>query len=243
MNGKLNSDINLSGALNSDFTPNLTSLTGKAFAELLTTKINPKKTKSLSLLTDKLSFLNLNDLDLSDVKTHLSFDKGNVVVKPFKLKYKDIDINVGGSHSFDQNMNYNLTLDVPAKYLGNDVQGLLSKLSTDDQNVTVPITANITGNMSNPSVKTDLSSSVTKLSQTLIKQQKDKLVSNTLSKFLPSKKKDTTKAASDKNKKIRDVLGGLFSKKKKKVIKFTGNLFTICPVYNLRRLCKLFNIL
>lgn len=218
MNGKLNSDINLSGALNTDFTPNLTSLTGKAFAELLTTKINPKKTKSLSLLTDKLSFINLNDLDLSDIKTHLSFDKGKVVVKPFKLKYKDIGINVGGSHGFDQNMNYNLTLDVPAKYLGKDVQGLLSKLSTDEQNVTVPVTANITGNMSNPSVKTDLSSSVTKLSQTLIKQQKDKLVSNTLSKFLPGKKKDTSKTTNKKEdnvKKVTNALKGLFGKKKK----------------------------
>lgn len=214
MSGKLNSDINLSGNLNNDFTPNLTSLTGKALAELLTTKINPKKTKALSLLSEKLSFIDLDKLDLSDIKANLSFDNGQVSVKPFKLKYKDIGINIGGNHSFNQNMNYNLTLDVPAKYLGSKVEELLSKLSEKDQNVTVPITANITGSMSNPSVKTDLSSSVTKLSQKLIEQQKDKLVKNTLGKLLGDKKKDSTKTE-DTKKKVKDVLGGLFGKKKK----------------------------
>ncbi len=214
MSGKLNSDINLSGNLNNDFTPNLTSLSGKALAELLTTKINPKKTKALSLLSEKLSFIDLDKLDLSDIKANLSFDNGKVSVKPFKLKYKDIGINIGGTHSFDQNMNYNLTLDVPAKYLGSKVEGLLSKLSEKDQNVTVPVTANITGNMSNPSVKTDLSSSVTKLSQKLVQQQKDKLVKNTLGKLLGDKKKDSTKTE-DTKKKVKDVLGGLFGKKKK----------------------------
>ncbi|WP_420551854.1 AsmA-like C-terminal region-containing protein [Tenacibaculum aiptasiae] len=216
MNGKLNSDINLSGDLNTDFTPNLTSISGKALAELLTTKINPEKTKALSLLNDKLSFIDLTKLDLTDIKTHLSFKKGQVEVSPFKLKYKDIGINVGGTHSFDQTMNYNVTFDVPAKYLGSDVQGLLSKLSTKDQNITVPVTANLTGSMTSPTIKTDLSSSVTKLTQKLVQQQKDNLVKNTLGNLLGNKKKDSTSKTDKTVKKVTDVLGGLFGKKKKK---------------------------
>ncbi|SOU85651.1 AsmA-like C-terminal region-containing protein [Tenacibaculum dicentrarchi] len=237
LNGKLNSDINLSGNLNGDFTPDLASVSGKALAELLSTKIEPKNSKALSLLNNKLSFLDLSKLDLSDIKTQLSFDKGQVSVKPFKLKYKDININVGGSHSFDQKMNYNVTLDVPAKYLGSEVQGLLSKVSAKDQNTTVPVTANITGNMKSPAVKTDLSSSVTKLSQKLIQQQKDNLINNALGKIsgnktgnavntinnlLGNKKTDSTKTTTTKKekttetvKKVTDVLGGLFGKKKK----------------------------
>lgn len=217
MEGKLNSDIDLSGSLNKDFTPNLSSVSGDALAELLTTKINPEKTKALSLLNNQLSFIDLNKLDLSDVKTHLSFKDGKVNVKPFKLKYKDIGINVGGSHGFDQTMNYNLTFDVPAKYLGSDVQGLLAKLSDKDKNVTVPVTANITGNMTSPSVKTDLSSSVTKLTQTLIQKQKNKLVNNALGSLLGGgTKKDSTKNKKDVVKDVKGILGGLFGKKKKK---------------------------
>lgn len=225
MNGKLNSDIDLSGNLNDDFTPNLTSVSGNALAELLTTSINPEKTKALSLLNDKLSFIDLKKLDLSDIKTYLSFKEGKVIVKPFDLKYKDIGITVGGSHGFDKTMNYNVTLNVPAKYLGNEAQGLLSKLSAkDQQNITVPITASIAGNMTNPSVKTDLSSSVTKLSQKLVQQQKDKLVNNTIGGLLGNKKKDSTSTTSKKEetvKKVTDVLGGLFGKKKKKQQKDT----------------------
>ncbi|MEE4001239.1 AsmA-like C-terminal region-containing protein [Tenacibaculum sp. FZY0031] len=225
MNGKLNSDIDLAGSLNDDFTPNLASVSGKALAELLTTSINPQKTKALSLLNDKLSFIDLSKLDLSDIKTHLSFKEGKVVVKPFDLKYKDIGITVGGSHGFDKTMSYNVTLNVPAKYLGNEAQGLLSKLSAkDQQNITVPVTANITGNMTNPSVKTDLSSSVTKLSQQLVQQQKDKLVNNAIGGLFGNKKKDSTSTTNKKEetvKKVTDVLGGLFGKKKKKQQKDT----------------------
>ncbi|TDQ28872.1 AsmA-like C-terminal region-containing protein [Tenacibaculum caenipelagi] len=219
MSGKLNSDVDLAGSLNNDFTPNLASVSGNALAELLTTSINPQKTKALSLLNDKLSFIDLTKLDLSDIKTHLSFSNGNVVVKPFDLKYNDIGITVGGSHSFDKTMSYNVTLNVPAKYLGNEAQGLLSKLSAkEQQNITVPITANITGNMTNPSVTTDLSSSVTKLTQKLIQQQKDNLVNNALGGLLGDKKKDSTSTTNKKGetvKKVTDVLGGLFGKKKK----------------------------
>ncbi|MGB1042052.1 MAG: AsmA-like C-terminal region-containing protein [Tenacibaculum sp.] len=220
MNGKLNSDINLSGNLNNDFTPNLKSVSGKALAELLTTKINTKNSKALNLLNDKLSFIDLTKLDLSDIKTHLSFKDGQVQVKPFTLAYKDIGISIGGSHGFDQSMNYNATFNVPAKYLGNEVQGLLTKLSTKDQNITVPVTANISGNLTKPAIKTDLSSSVSKLSQKLIQQQKDNLINNTLGNLLGTKKKDSTttkETNKDKTvKKVTDVLGGLFGKKKKK---------------------------
>jgi len=225
MNGKLNSDIDLAGSLNDDFTPNLASVSGKALAELLTTSINPQKTKALSLLNDKLSFMDLSKLDLSDIKTHLSFKEGKVAVKPFDLKYNDIGITVGGSHGFDKTMNYNVTLNVPAKYLGNEAQGLLSKLSAkDQQNITVPVTANITGNMMSPSVKTDMSSSVSKLSQQLVQQQKDKLVNNAIGGLLGNKKKDSTSTTNKKEetvKKVTDVLGGLFGKKKKKQQKDT----------------------
>lgn len=221
MNGKLNSDISLSGSLNDDFTPNLKTISGKALAHLLDTKIDPKKTKALSLLDGKLSFIDMTKLNLSDIKTKLSFENGKVSVAPFKLKYKDIGINIGGSHGFDQSVNYNLILDVPTKYLGSEVSGLLSKLNKKYQNMSVPVTAKITGNMSSPSVQTDLTSSASKLTQQLIKQQKENLVNNTIGNLLGGSKKDSTKKSSKDIKKeavnkVKDAFGGLFGKKKKK---------------------------
>ena len=220
MDGNLNSTIDLSGNLKNDFTPNLATLSGDVLAQLLGTKVSPEKSKALNLLDSKLNFLDLNKLDLSDIKTHLSFKDGKVNVKPFKLNYKDIGINIGGSHGFDQSMNYNLTFDVPAKYLGSDVQNLLNKLDASEGNTKVPITANITGNMTSPSIKTDMAQSVTKLTQSLVNKQKNKLVDGALNKLLGGKsntKADSTKTKSDKTvDQVKGVLNGLFGKKKKK---------------------------
>ncbi|TCI85921.1 AsmA family protein [Tenacibaculum sp. M341] len=222
LQGKLNTSLNLSGNLNDDFTPNLSSMTGKALAEVLATNIEPKNSKALSLLDQNLGFVNLKELNLKDIKTNLTFDKGKVNVKPFNLKYKDIDIQVGGSHSFDQLMDYNATFNVPAKYLGKEVTNLLAKADADSKNTKVPVTANFSGSFTQPSVKTDLKSAVSNLTTQLVQKQKSKLVDKAIGGLLGGTKKDDGKSSATNNKsdktvdKVKDVLGGLFGKKKKK---------------------------
>ncbi|WP_299618339.1 AsmA-like C-terminal region-containing protein [uncultured Tenacibaculum sp.] len=219
LQGKLNTNLNLAGNLNDDFTPNLTSMSGKALAEVLATNVEPKNSKALSLLDQNLGFIDLKQLNLKDIKTNLSFDKGKVNVKPFNLKYKDIDIQVGGSHGFDQLMDYNATFNVPAKYLGSEVSGLLSKLDSKDQNVKVPVTANFSGSFSNPSVKTDLKSAVSNLTTQLVNKQKNKLLDKAVGGLLGNKGNKASATGDKKNNTVnavKDALGGLFGKKKKK---------------------------
>ena len=221
LQGKLNTDINLSGSLKDDFTPNLASVSGKALAEILATNVEPKNSKALSLLDQNLGFVDLKKLDLKDIKTNLSFENGKVNVKPFKLKYQDIDIEVAGSHSFDQLMDYNATFNVPAKYLGSEVTGLLSKLDSKDQNVSVPVTANFSGNFTNPTVKTDLNSAVSNLTSQLIQKQKNSLIDKAVGGLLGGSKDTKSSATGDDKKentvdKVKGALDGLFGKKKKK---------------------------
>ncbi|AUC16425.1 hypothetical protein BTO06_15260 [Tenacibaculum sp. SZ-18] len=221
LQGKLNSNINLSGDLKDDFTPNLSSVSGKALAEILATNLEVKNSKALNLLDQNLGFLDLKKLDVKDIKTNVSFNNGKVNVKPFKLKYKDIDVEIGGSHSFDQIMDYNATFNIPAKYLGSEVGGLLSKLNTKDQNITVPVTANFSGSFSNPSVKTDLKSAVNNLTTELVNQQKNNLIDKAVGGLLGGNKNNKSSATGTDKKgnttnKVKDALGGLFGKKKKK---------------------------
>ena len=221
LQGKLNTDINLSGSLKDDFTPNLASVSGKALAEILATNVEPKNSKALSLLDQNLGFVDLKKLDLKDIKTNLSFENGKVNVKPFKLKYQDIDIEVAGSHSFDQLMDYNATFNVPAKYLGSEVTGLLSKLDSKDQNVSVPVTANFSGSFTNPTVKTDLNSAVSNLTSQLIQKQKNSLIDKAVGGLLGGNKDTKSSATGDDKKentvdKVKGALDGLFGKKKKK---------------------------
>ncbi|MEM9361184.1 MAG: AsmA-like C-terminal region-containing protein [Bacteroidota bacterium] len=177
LQGKLNSDVKLSGNLKKDLTPNLASLSGDVLAELLATQVNTEKAPLLSSFSGQLNFLDTKDLNLSDLKTALSFDNGAVKVKPFTVNYKDIAVNVSGSHNFQKELQYQATLDVPARYLGSEVSNLIAQLDESDmENLTIPVVANIGGSYTNPTVKTDLTSGVSKLTNQLVEIQKQKLL-------------------------------------------------------------------
>jgi hypothetical protein len=242
INGKLNSTINLSGNLTNDMTPDLKSLTGDLLGQLLSTTVNEKNSKLLSTLSSNLNFINLDKLNLNDLKAALTFKDGKVNVKPFDIKYQDIKVTVGGTHGFDQVMNYDLKFDVPTKYLGSDVNNLIAKLTPADAKKleSIPVNALMTGSFSAPKVTTDLKTATTNLVTQLVKQQKDKLVgqgTSALGNLIDKNKKpgDSTKTvipttkeevntkideAKDKAKedlknKAKDGLKNLLNKKKK----------------------------
>ncbi len=225
INGKLNTTIKLAGNLNAkEMTPNLNSISGNLIAQMLSTTINSSSSALLNKLDENLKFIDLKKLNLNDLKTALTFKDGKVNIKPFDLKYQDIKVTVGGEHSFDQTMKYNLKFDVPAKYLsylGSDVNKLLSKLSPTELSKldNIPINALLTGNFKNPKVSTDIKSGVLNLTNQLVKQQKDKLVkqgTNALGNIINNgTKKDTTKSKQkeDIKKTAGDLLNGIFKKK------------------------------
>lgn len=201
LQGKLNTTISLQGTLDKEFSPNLSTMTGNAFAELLTTNIDPKEGSILSKLEGALSFVDFSKLDLKDLKANLDFANGKVNVKPFNLKYKDIGIQVSGSHGFDKTLDYNAVFDVPAKYLGSEVNRLIGKINDSEvNNITIPVSANITGSYTSPNVKTDLSSGVTNLTKQLVEIEKQKYI---------NKGKDQ----------VKDLLGGLLGNDKNDAVK------------------------
>ncbi|MGV3460056.1 MAG: AsmA-like C-terminal region-containing protein [Flavobacterium sp.] len=210
INGKLTSTINLSGNLDAkEMTPDLNSLTGNLLGQLLSTTINENSSKLLMALDTNLKFIDLSKLNLNDLKAALTFKDGKVNIAPFNLKYQDIAIQVGGQHGFDQSMNYNINFDVPAKYLGSDVNKLLNSLSPGEASkISVPVNAIVTGTFKNPKISTDVSKTVSNLTTQLVKQQKDKYVKQGASALqdlikgnkgkTQSQPADTTKATTPK---------------------------------------------
>lgn len=176
LEGKLQSTLNLKGNLNEDLTPQLASIAGNALAEILTAELNPEKAALLSMLDGRLNFLDFSKLDLSKLKTKLTFNDGMVQIAPFDFNIKDINFQVSGSHGFDMSMNYDLVLDVPAKYLGSEVGGTLGKLSgqkIEDMTVALPI--GITGSFQSPNINLNMQQAVNSLTQKIVEQQKDNL--------------------------------------------------------------------
>lgn len=233
VSGKLNSTIKLSGNLNNDMTPDLKTISGDLIGQLLSASVNEEKSSLLSSLSSNVKFLDASKLNLNDIKASLSFKDGKVALKPMNLKYQDIDINVEGTHGFDQSMNYNVKFDVPAKYLGNEVSSLLSKLSPADQQKlkSVPVTAVLGGDFTKPTVKTDLKQATTDLTTQIVQIQKEKLLgqgTSTLSNLLGGNNNssssataitDSTKTSTPKENiknEVKNVLGGFLGGKKKK---------------------------
>lgn len=229
INGKLNSTIKLNGNLDAkELTPDLKSISGDLIGQLLSTTVNSQNSTLLKALSSNVKFVDLNKVNLNDIKAALTFDNGKVNIKPFDIKYQDIKVTVGGTHGFDQTMNYNLKFDVPAKYLGTEANNLIAKLSPADAAKldNIPINATLTGNFSNPKVSTDMKTAVSSLTTQLVNQQKEKLTQKGTAALTDlinknTKAKDTTQAAKTEKeqktqevtKKANDLLNGLFKKK------------------------------
>jgi hypothetical protein len=238
INGKLNSTIKLNGVLNENtMSPVLKTLTGDLLGQLLSTTLNPSNSTLLTAMGSNLKFIDVNKLDLNNLKAAITFENGMVNVKPFDIKYKDIKATVEGSHGFDQKMNYNLKFDVPAKYLGTEANALIARLSPADaaKMQSIPINAMVTGNFTNPKITTDIKSAVTNLTNQLVAQQKQRLLNqgtSALSDYITKDEKpaDTSKTAVPATKeevktkavekvktKATDLLNELFKPKKKVV--------------------------
>ena len=236
INGKLNSTINLSGDLTNEMTPNLKTISGDLLGQLLGSKINASESTLLTALGSNVKFLDVNKLNLDDVKAALSFKDGKVAVKPFDIKYQDITMQIGGTHGFDQVMDYNVKFDVPAKYLGTEVNNLIAKLTPADaaKIENIPVNALLTGNFSNPKVTTDTKQATTNLVTQLVKMQKDKLIGQGTSALTNliggnnaannnATSSDTTKTVAPKTptkddvkEGVKNVIGGFLGGKKKK---------------------------
>jgi len=219
LQGTLNSTFKISGDLSNDFTPQLNSINGDAFAELLSTKVEPKNAAVFDKLQGALSFVDFDKLDLKHLKTKLDFKNGNVNVSPFDITYEDIKITVAGAHSFDNKMGYEAVFEVPANYFGAEVNSLIAKINTDEaKNLTIPVTASIGGSFKSPTVSTDLASGVSSLTKQLVEIQKQKLISkgtdqvkDAIGGLLGGDSKD-----SQSNNAVKDVLGGLLGGKTSK---------------------------
>lgn len=227
LKGKLSSDISLSGNLTDDLLPNLLSLTGELFADIATDDIDTESAPLLTAFVGKLNFIDLDQLNLKDLKTSLSFKDGVVNVKPFTVNYKDVAINVDGNHTFDKKLNYKATLQVPAKYLGSEVTKMIAKIDDPSlQDVTIPVTANIGGVYNSPQVSTDLTSGVKQLTSKLIEIEKQKLITKGKDKakdliggILNGNQQNTDSVKNDtvtNKQKAKDIIGGILTSPKSK---------------------------
>ncbi|MFC0771440.1 AsmA-like C-terminal region-containing protein [Terrimonas alba] len=162
LSGKLSSQLSMTGNLNGDMMPDLSSLTGQGNLLLLEGVL--KKFAPLEKLANTLQIDDLKSIAIKDIKNYIEFANGKVLVKPFTVKVKDIDLQIGGMHGFDQSIDYVVAMKVPRKYLGTQGNNLVNGLATQASSKGIPVTLGdvvnlnikMGGSLTNPSIKTDL---------------------------------------------------------------------------------------
>ena len=162
LDGKLNSQLVMTGNLAGNMMPDLNSLSGKGNLLLLEGVL--KKFAPLEKLASTLQIEELNSISIKDIKNHIEFSNGKVLVKPFTVNVKEIEMQIGGMHGFDQTMDYVIAMKVPRKYLGTEGNNLINNLASQASNKGVPVkvgdvvnlNVKMGGTLSNPSIKTDL---------------------------------------------------------------------------------------
>jgi hypothetical protein len=160
--GKLSSQLSLNGHLNGDMMPDLSSLSGKG--NLLLIEGVLKKFAPLEKLANTLQIDELKAITIKDVKNYIEFANGKVLVKPFPVKVKDIEMQIGGVHGLDQSIDYAIQMKVPRKYLGTQGNNLLNGLASQASSKGIPVklgdvvdlSIKMGGTLTSPSIKTDL---------------------------------------------------------------------------------------
>jgi hypothetical protein len=199
--------------LKEDMFPDMNSLTGSGNMLLIEGVL--QKFQPMEKLASTLSMDVLKDVSLRDIKTYFEFNNGKVLVKPFNLKIKDIDMQVGGTHGLDQNMDYLIGMKVPRKYLGTAGNNLVNGLAASANSKGIPVTLSdmidlnikMGGTINNPSIKTDLKQAAGDVS-TQLKQQAATFVQQKADSA-KQQVKDTLKVV--KNQVISDVKQSVIS--------------------------------
>jgi AsmA-like C-terminal region len=160
--GKLNSQLSMTGNLDGDMMPDFSTLTGKG--NLLLIEGVLKKFAPLEKIAGALQIDELKSIAIKDIKNYFEFANGKVLIKPFNLKVKDIEMQIGGMHGLDQTIDYAVQMKVPRKYLGNEGNNLLNNLASQANSKGIPVNLGevvnlnikLGGSITNPSIKTDL---------------------------------------------------------------------------------------
>ncbi|MGX5817464.1 hypothetical protein ACWKWU_04665 [Chitinophaga lutea] len=232
LSGKLSSQLTVKGRLGEDMSPDLSSLTGDG--NLLLIQGFLKKFAPLDQLANQLNVSSLQDISVRDIKNYFAFENGRMTVNPFRIKLSNLNMLVGGSHGFDQSMDYTLQLALPRELLGQKgnqlVNNLVSQASNKGINValsdTVYLNVLMGGSILKPSLKTDLKEVAAKTANNLKDQataavrEKIDTVKATVRDSLQSVKNVAVSAAKDELK--RQLLGSKDSTQSPKTLQDAG---------------------
>ncbi len=202
--GKLTSVLSANGKLGEHMNIDMSSISGNGNVFLIEGFLS--KFAPLDKMASVLNVKQLQEISLKDVKTYFEFSNGKLLVKPFTVKLKDIEMEIGGLQGFDQSLNYAINLKLPRALMGTQGNQLVNNLAAAINAKGIPVKMGdvvnlklaMGGTLLNPSIKVDLKQSGEKLADQMQQQVKD---------FAQAKIDSAKKAAQDTLTSVKKQLG------------------------------------
>jgi hypothetical protein len=159
--GRVSTELRLSGAVGEDMTPVYEVLSGRGSLE--TAGLSLQGFPAFDRLADLLRVEQLRNPGLVDLRSSFQIRDGRVVVSPFDVRIGPFSATVSGSHGLDETLDYTLALQLPRALLGAEANRAVAQLAAQagragfDWSATEEVTLGVRlgGTVAVPSVATD----------------------------------------------------------------------------------------
>ncbi|MBK8611649.1 MAG: hypothetical protein IPL84_17350 [Chitinophagaceae bacterium] len=179
--GRLTSVLSANGKLGDNMSIDMGTLSGNGNLFLIEGFLS--KFAPLDKIASTLNVKELQQISLKDVKTFFEFSNGKLLIKPFTVKVKDIEMEIGGLQGigFDEGINYAINLKLPRALMGNQGNQFVDNLAAAVNAKGIPFkigeTVNLKlamgGTIKSPTLKVDLKQSGETLAEQMQQQVKD----------------------------------------------------------------------
>ncbi|MDX2000875.1 MAG: AsmA-like C-terminal region-containing protein [Chitinophagales bacterium] len=179
MKGTFSTTFDMKGNLNEDLSPDLNSLLANGRVDLMEIELSGNKV--MNKLADQFKIPQLKTLKVPNAWTVVELIDGKIFVKPFDVMVNGMKMNIFGSHSLTNSMDYTMLMDVPSQLLGpanSLVSGLLSKspipgVSAANLPQNMKFKVGLTGKTDDPKIAINLVSGSGSTAKDLAQQQVD----------------------------------------------------------------------
>ena len=162
--GKISSDFSMTTNLTSNFEPVYNTLTGNG--SLFSNQVKISGFEPLEKLADVIEIKKLSNQTIDNIKASFEFNDGKVKVKPFNIKLGNINTTVGGTTSFEQDIDYELQMNIPKEEIPGSLLKYAEQAIAKAKNIpgfnmkelpaNIPVTALVTNKVKDPKIQTNI---------------------------------------------------------------------------------------
>ena len=156
--GQVSAAMKFAATLDKEMSPVMSTANGGGYLESKGILINDNP--AMNQLASVLKNDELSRLSISKLKIDFKLENGNIVVEPFKTTLAGNPVTIYGNQSVDGNLDYTLSMTVNRKFFGNDINNLLKSIPGSNNIQTLDLDAKVSGTLSKPVIKPDLSKAI-----------------------------------------------------------------------------------